>query len=120
MTTQRIDPRRGEVWRVDFAPSVGQEQQKVRPAIVVSSANAGRLELRIVVPVTSHKPGREELAWLVPLEPSSVNGLSLPGHADAFQVKSLSLERFGHKLGNLSEGDLKDVVAAVAFCVGYS
>lgn len=34
-TTRTFDPRRGEVWLVEFDPSIGDEQQKVRPAVVV-------------------------------------------------------------------------------------
>jgi hypothetical protein len=29
-----IGPVRGEVWLVNFDPSVGDEQQKIRPAVV--------------------------------------------------------------------------------------
>jgi mRNA-degrading endonuclease toxin of MazEF toxin-antitoxin module len=49
-------PKRGEVWLVQFNPSVGAEIQKVRPAVVLSVDGVGLLPLRIVVPVTDWKP----------------------------------------------------------------
>ena len=52
-------PLRGEVWKVNFSPSVGAEIQKVRPAVVLSLDVVGRLPLRIVVPITDWKP-----AWM--------------------------------------------------------
>ncbi len=45
-------PQRGEIWMVRFDPSVGAEIRKIRPAVVVSLDNVGRLPLRIVVPLT--------------------------------------------------------------------
>lgn len=45
-TATKPDPRRGEVWLVDFDVSVGQEQRKVRPAAVLNPRQVGRLDLR--------------------------------------------------------------------------
>ena len=44
-------PSRGEIWLVDFDPSIGSEIRKVRPALVVSLDSIGRLPLRLVVPI---------------------------------------------------------------------
>ncbi len=41
-----------EVWLVDFSPKVGQEIDKVRPAVVVNHDSMGALQLKVVVPVT--------------------------------------------------------------------
>jgi len=49
-------PKRGEIWLVDFDPSIGAEIRKVRPAVVVSLDTIGRLPLRMVVPITDWKP----------------------------------------------------------------
>src|SRR5579864_3093026 len=48
-------PKRGEIWLNDFDPAVGAEIQKIRPAVVISMDNIGRLPLRMVVPVTDWK-----------------------------------------------------------------
>jgi hypothetical protein len=48
-------PKRGEIWLVDFDPSLGAEIRKARPAVVVSLDSIGRLPLRVVVPVTDWK-----------------------------------------------------------------
>mgnify|MGYP002404015850 CR=1 FL=1 len=36
-------PNRGEIWMVNFDPSVGAEIQKTRPAAVINVAQVGRL-----------------------------------------------------------------------------
>ena len=47
--------KRGEVWWVQFDPSIGSEVQKTRPAVIVSNDAANRNLARvIVVPMTSN------------------------------------------------------------------
>jgi mRNA interferase MazF len=48
-----VEPKRGEVWRVEFDPSRGAEIRKRRPAVVVSINAVGKLPLRVVVPITA-------------------------------------------------------------------
>jgi len=46
--------KRGEVWWVEFDPSVGSEIRKRRPAVIVSNDAANRhLRRLVVVPLTS-------------------------------------------------------------------
>jgi mRNA interferase MazF len=113
-------PKRGEIWLVDFDPSVGAEIRKLRPALVISLDAVGRLPLRIVVPITDWKPRYASYPWLVRLNASSRTGLVKDSAADAFQVKSVSLSRFARLLGTISPARLDDVASAVALCIGAS
>ncbi len=114
----KTGPCRGQVWDVRFDPSVGAEMQKVRPAVVVSEDSIGRLPLRIVVPITDWKPNYARYPWFVCLPGNLTNGLSKDSGADAFQVKSLSVNRFVELRGTVSDGQLEDVASAMALCVG--
>src|ERR1700674_5250426 len=87
-------PKRGEIWLIDFDPSVGAEIQKVRPAVVISLDTVGRLPLRMVVPITDWKPKYAGYPWFVELPVMGTNGLAKDSGADAFQTKSISLFRF--------------------------
>ena len=111
-------PGRGQVWDIRFDPSVGAEMQKVRPAVVISEDSIGRLPLRIVVPITDWKPSYGGYPWFVPLPADSTNGLSKDSGADAFQVKSVSVNRFVGLRGTLSDSQLDDIASAIALCVG--
>src|ERR1043165_4736925 len=111
-------PKRGEVWNVRFDPAVGAEIQKVRPAVVISMDTVGRLPLKIVVPITDWKPAFGSFAWFVYLPATPDNGLGKDSGADAFQVKSISETRFLDKRGELTAGQLDNITAAVAACIG--
>lgn len=49
-----IDPKRGEIWRVELNPTRGAEMQKTRPVIVLSPAGVG------AVPCASSRPSSAE------------------------------------------------------------
>jgi mRNA interferase MazF len=111
-------PRRGDVWLVDFDPSVGAEMRKVRPVVVLSRDRVGLLPLRVVVPLTHWKPHRSRYPWFVPIPATAANGLNKDSGADAFQVKSVSEMRFTRYLGVVSAQELVAVAKAVAYVVG--
>jgi len=111
-------PKRGEIWHVDFDPSVGAEIRKVRPAVVMTVTGIGRLPLQIVVPLTDWKPHYAKASWFVLLAASPSNGLNKESGADAFQVKSLSNSRFVQRLGVVTDPQLDAIASAIALCVG--
>lgn len=103
---------------VTLDPTVGDEIQKRRPAVVVSANGLGRLRLRVIIPLTSSKGGNLAANyWMVPVPASPLNGLSNDSTADAFQVRSVSLERFASKCGQLEADVLDQVVAALGIVV---
>ena len=113
-----ILPSRGEKWLVDFDPAVGAEIQKLRPALVISLDSIGRVPLRMVTALTDWKPFYLMFPWFVLIQADRTNGLSKDSGADAFQTKSLSLNRFRHRLGMLTDAHLDAVATAIAVCVG--
>jgi mRNA interferase MazF len=111
-------PARGEIWLVNFDPSVGAEIQKQRPALVVSVDSVGRLPLRIVVPVTDWNPAYGRFPWFVAIPADPGNRLHKDSGADAFQTKSVALTRFDRRLGAVTPVQLEAVASAIALCVG--
>lgn len=109
---------RGEVWMVNLNPTQGDELFKVRPAIVVNDDAIGVLDLRVIVPVTAWQPAFTGCDWLVRLAPSAGNGLTKESAADAFQIRSVSLRRFGRQLGTLDDSDLERVLDGILTVIG--
>jgi mRNA interferase MazF len=110
-------PKRGEIWRVNFDPSVGAEQTKVRPALVLSRDDAGALPLRVVVPLTTWQPHLSAV-WLLSVEADATNGLSRTSVVDCFQPRSFDLGRFVSKLGELDVATVEEAARTVAEVLG--
>ena len=113
-------PHRGELWDIDLNPTKGQEINKTRPAVVISSDGVGKLRLKIIVPITEWQQNFEGNFWHVRIQPSPTNGLSKVSAADALQVRSLSLERFVKYRGHATKEALEEVVQALAAIVEFS
>ncbi|MFU8858398.1 MAG: type II toxin-antitoxin system PemK/MazF family toxin [Deferrisomatales bacterium] len=106
--------RRGEIWLVNLDPVQGAEIRKTRPAVIVSDDAVGVLPLRVIVPITEWKERFAVAPWLVLLEPDVENGLDKRSAADAFQVRSVSQQRFVRRLGSLSPTHLRTLNRALA------
>jgi mRNA interferase MazF len=111
-------PQRGEIWLVDFDPSVGAEMRKIRPAVVVSRDVLRHLALRVVVPLMDWKRRHVGRFWHVHIPANPANGLRKGSGADAFQVKSVSEQRFVRLLGAVSAHELDAIAKAVPAVVG--
>jgi mRNA interferase MazF len=80
-------PRRGEIWLVNFNPTVGAEIQKTRPAVVVSSDAVGRLPIKLIAPLTDWKEYFAPNMWHVRIVPSATNGLTKESAVDTLQLR---------------------------------
>ncbi|WP_418890419.1 type II toxin-antitoxin system PemK/MazF family toxin [Dentiradicibacter hellwigii] len=99
--------RRGEVWWVEFDPSVGSEIRKTRPAVIVSNDAANRHLARVVVvPMTSNTGRQYPGEALV-----TVAGQSSKAMAD--QIMAADKTRLKGQLGTLSKADMLAVEDAI-------
>jgi len=99
----------GEIWMVEFFPKVGSEITKLRPAIVVSHNEIGRLPLKTIVPITDWKKNYTHYPWMLKIEEDTLNGLSKTSAIDCFQIKNFANERFIEKIGEVDEVMVKKV-----------
>ena len=68
----------------------------------------------MIVPITDWKERYAVAPWMVKLEPASANGLSKLSASDAFQVRSVSQQRFVRRLGALSPEVMTAIGRALA------
>jgi len=111
---------RGEVWLVNLDPTVGAEIRKMRPAVIVNDDAIGILPLKVIVPITDWKERYSQAAWMVKIIPDQENGLSKPSAADAFQVRSVSQNRFVRRLGILRGEQMEDISTALSAVLALS
>jgi mRNA interferase MazF len=113
-------PKRGDVWDIDLDPTRGQEIQKTRPAVVISSDAVGKLRVKLIVPITDWKPVFADNIWHVLLRPTPANGLAKDSAADALQTRSVSFERFARKRGRVTQVEIEEIVQALAAVIELS
>lgn len=109
---------RGEIWWINFDPTIGDEIQKTRPGVVISIRRTFRNRVRLVVPITSWQEKFADDFWMIKLSASAENGLSKDSAANAYQVRALSEQRFVRRLGTVTDEQLEEIVIAVAICIG--
>jgi len=99
--------KRGNVWWVNFEPSIGGKIRKKRPAIIVSNDSANKFLNRVqVVPLTSKSD------HLYPSEAYvRISGKMGKGMAD--QLATVSKERLFKRIGVISDEDLRKVEEAI-------
>jgi mRNA interferase MazF len=105
---------RGDVWWVNFDPSVGGEIQKQRPAVVVSNDSSNKYLNRVqVIPLTSNT-GRVYPSEAV----VSIDDKKSKAMAD--QLTTISKTRLINSMGHLSASDMQKIELAIKIQLSLS
>ena len=104
--------KRGEVWWVNFDPSVGGEIKKKWPAVIVSNDASNKHLNRVqVVPLTS------KIGKVYPSE-ARVRFRGKEGKAMADQLTTVSKQRMINRGGGLTSKEMKQVERAINVQLG--
>ncbi|HLJ57953.1 MAG TPA: type II toxin-antitoxin system PemK/MazF family toxin, partial [Chthonomonadaceae bacterium] len=114
--TSLPEPQRGDVWMLNFDPTVGHEQGGTRPAVVVSddTFNLGPAGLVIVLPVTSRSKRIRTHVEVVPPE----GGLTLTSYIKCEDIRSVSKQRLVDRLGSVSPLTLAEAEDRLRILIG--
>lgn len=99
--------KRGEVWWIDFGPSVGGEIKKKRPAVIISNDAANKHLNRVQVAPLTSKIGR-----VYPSE-ALVTFKGKQNKAMADQLTTVSKLRLINRGGRLTDAEMRQVERAV-------
>jgi mRNA interferase MazF len=98
---------RGDVWWVNFEPSIDGEIRKKRPAIIISNNASNKFLNRVqVIPITSNTDR------LFPSE-AYVTVAGKKGKAMADQLATVSKQRLSKCIGSVSDDEMNMVVEAI-------
>lgn len=111
-------PRRGEIWLVDWNPGRGSEQLGKRPALIIQTdaANSNSRYPNTIVLTLSTKG--LPVSTHVSVDPDSGNGLRSRSWVKCEQVLTVSKERLLQKWGTVSADTLARIEKAVLTALG--
>jgi mRNA interferase MazF len=112
-----LKPGRGAVVAVELGPTVGHEQQGVRPCVVVSDPDvigSQRFPLVCVVPVTG-TPGE---GLLYPALAPGQSGLAKKSFALIDQLRSIDKRRIRRVFGELAREEIAAIDEGLAVFLG--
>lgn len=112
-------PKRGEIWLVNFDPTIGTEIKKIRPAIIVSSDAVGKLPIKLAAPITDWKDYFAQNLWHIKLDPDTINNLTKVSAVDVLQLRGMDIQRFIRKLGDLPAEKMTEITTAIATVVEF-
>ena len=100
------DPRRGEVYWVDFTPSRGAEQAGRRPAVIISTDTANRVLNNVTVAaITTKIRAGSPLQLVLPRGNPCVEESAVIGH----QVMTVDKARLDEYVGILDASQLESL-----------
>ena len=117
-TPQRlIYPKRGDVYLVNFDPTIGTEIKKTRPALILQNDIANRWSsITIVAAITSQFEARLYPSEILVKAPEG--GLSVDSVVLLNQIRSIDKLRLLKRLGSLKQGTMARVDNALMVSLG--
>src|SRR5271170_1520420 len=106
---------RGDIWLVDFGKTVGREQAKMRPSVIMSADDMNNMNIGLVIVVPSSTTRRERRATgkLVPnhveVRPSAGNSLDEVSYFMCEQLRTVSIERLSKRIGKMDPDHLTEI-----------
>ena len=109
------DILRGEIYWADLQPVRGHEQGGVRPILVLSHDLFNTRSGTVIALAITGQPQRVgfPLTWQLPAQ-----ALPRPSWVKISQIRTLSTERLGARIGQISEQDLAQLVDGLLELIG--
>lgn len=98
---------RGEIYWADLAPTVGHEQAGKRPVLIISHDLFNERSDTVIALALTSQPQHISLPLVLKLESTK---LPKPSWVKISQIRTLSTQRLGKRLGRLSAEELDQVI----------
>jgi len=114
---KQVRPKRGEIWLVQFDPTIGAEIKKTRPALILQNDIANRYSaVTIVAAITSAID--EKLYPSEVLLQSSEGGLQKDSAVLLNQIRTIDNKRLMKKIGSVENQTMERVNRAIEISLG--
>ncbi len=110
-------PLKGDIYLVNFDPTVGSEIKKTRPALVIQNDVANRHSPVTIVAAITSKFADPPYPTEVVMRPEE-SGLPLPSAALLNQIRSMDRQRLIKRLGHADTETMQRVDRAIEISLG--
>jgi mRNA interferase MazF len=114
----RGDPRRGELYLLDWSPGRGTEQAGRRPGLIVSNDVGNRTSGIVIVAALTTRGLHRSYPFHVRVPRSAMTGLDRDSVVMCEQLMTASKSRLQHRIGSLSPDLMRAVDEALRISLG--
>jgi len=107
------NPRRGEIWDVNWSPGRGAEQKGTRPALIIQNDRGNTSSSYPLTIVASMSRTEREIPLHVRIAPTEENGLSDFTDVKCEQVMTIEKSRLIRRRGAITSEELNKVDVAL-------
>lgn len=112
--TKTKKPKRGEIWLVNFDPTIGSEINKIRPALIIQNDIANAYSpVTIVAAITTAVAGEKIYPTEVLIKSSTTAGLKNNSLVLLNQIRTIDKARLVKRLGAIPTNTLSQVSTAI-------
>lgn len=118
MTAQRIiQPIRGEIYLVNFDPTIGSEINKTRPALIIQNDLANENSPVTIIAAITSKFDDRLYPTEVRIDPPE-GGLKTISVVLLNQIRTIDRQRLIRRIGAIGSGELNEVDRAIQISLG--
>jgi|SRR3989344_3859982 len=112
-----LTPKRGEVWIVNFDPTIGSEIKKIRPAVILQNDIGNRFSsVTIVAAISSHSGDLLYPTEVLAGPPEG--GLEKPSIVLLNQIRTVDKKRLVTRIGRIELGTMRAIDRAILISLG--
>ena len=111
-------PKRGDIYLVNFDPSIGAEIRKTRPALILQNDIANKSSPVTIVAAVSSKFDDRLYPTEVLISAEAPTGLAADSVVLLNQIRTVDKKRLVKQLGRLSKAKMEEVNRALRMSVG--
>jgi|ERR1700680_960850 len=104
---QKITVRRGDIFLVSFDPTIGQEIQKTRPALVIQNNIGNQYSPLTIVAAITSTLSLTAYPIEVVIDPSSSNGLNARSAIRLDHIRTIDRQRLIKRLGRADQAAME-------------
>ena len=113
-----IQPKRGDIYLVNFDPTLGAEIRKTRPALILQNDIANKYSPVTIVAAISSKYDNPLYPTEVLISAKARTGLAVDSVVLLNQIRTVDKKRLAKRLGKLSSAKMEEVNQALRISVG--